>query len=71
MGDAKGKTKFFQYPKGLIAEPGFISKLKRVTMELGARKRREKNTERFQSLLLEFESRGKLPQDHSQFFLQR
>ena len=39
MGDAKGVTKFFQYPKGFVSEPGFVSELKGVTMEFGMRKR--------------------------------
>jgi hypothetical protein len=37
MSNAKGKTKIFQYPKGLMAEPGFIPELKGMTMEFGTR----------------------------------
>jgi hypothetical protein len=38
MGDAKGKTKFFQYLKGLVAKPGIISELKSMTMKFRTRK---------------------------------
>jgi hypothetical protein len=65
MGNAKSETKFFQYPKGLVAEPRFISELKDMTMEFRTRECREKNAEFLQSLNLEFKPRGKLPEHHA------
>ena len=70
MGHAKGKTKIFQYPEGLVAEPGCIPELKGVAVKLGTREGGEEDAEFLQCLLLEFEPRGKLPEDGTQFLFQ-
>jgi hypothetical protein len=57
--------KVCQYPKGLLAEPGFIPEFKGVPKRFGTGESREKDTKFFQSLLLKFESRGKLPEYHA------
>jgi len=67
---AKGKTKIFQYPQGLLAEPGFVSELKGVTVKFGTREGGEEDAEFLQSLLVKFKSRGKLPENCSQFLFQ-
>jgi hypothetical protein len=65
VGDAKGKMKFFQYPKGIVAIPGFVSEFKSMAMKFRAREGGEKDTEFLQSLLQKFESRGELPEHHT------
>jgi hypothetical protein len=65
VSDAKGKIKFFQYPKGLMAEPGFIPELKGMAKKFRTGEGREKDTKFLQSLLLKFESGGELPEHYS------
>jgi hypothetical protein len=71
VGDTEGKIEFFQYPEGLLAEPGFISELERMSKPFGPGEGREEDAELFKSLFLKFESGRKLPEDYSEFFLQR
>ncbi len=63
--------KFFQYPKGLLTEPGFIPEFKGVAEVLRAGQGGEENAKFFQPLSLKFESWRKLPQQDSQLLFQR
>jgi hypothetical protein len=71
MGNAEGEIEFFQCPKGFLAEPGFIPEFKGVSKPFGSWEGREENAEFLKSLFLKFESGRKLPEDYSQFLLQR
>jgi len=53
--------------QGLLAEPGFVSELKGVTVKFGTREGGEEDAEFLQSLLVKFKSRGKLPENCSHF----
>ena len=70
MGNTKGKSEFLQYAKSFITEPGFISKLKHMTMTFRTGEGWEKDAEFFQPLFLELELRRELPEHHSQFLFQ-